>query len=109
MHESNETISLSRTTNLGDQNEITSVGSYHIDDDEVVDNSDSNHRNSLFQSIISTSSSETDFLLYGDDEDMYDINIHGIYTMNLEEYLMGKQFSKEKVEHRIASLAKYKV
>ena len=29
--------------------------------------------------------------------------------MNLEEYLMGKQFSREKVEHRIASLAKYKV
>ena len=49
MHESNETISLSRTTNVADQNEITSVGSYHIDDYEVVDNSESNHRNSLSQ------------------------------------------------------------
>ena len=63
MHESNETISLSQTTNVGDQNEITSVGSYHIDDNEVVDNSKSNHRNSLSQSSISTSSSKTDFLL----------------------------------------------
>ena len=84
MHESSETISLYRTNNMAEQNDLNSVSSDHSDDDVILDNSESNHRHSISQSIISTSSSDNEFSLDDDDEDMYHTNMHNIYTMNLE-------------------------
>ena len=94
---------------MNNPNEDTMAYSYHTNDNDVDENSVSMDRNSCSQSSISTSSSDTDFSLDDNNEDMYDTNIHNLYNMNVEEYLMGKQFSREKVDDRLSSLAEYTV
>ena len=48
-------------------------------------------------------------MLDADEEYMSTTNIDDIHTMNIEEYLKINQYTRESIDHRMESLAKYKV
>ena len=107
--EESDNPSLPQNNDRSDQNDTNSVDYGHIFDNDIFDNYDYHHRDSISHSSTSTSSSETELSLNDNDDHMSHFDSHSEYTMNMEEYLKGEHFSREKVDHRMSSLAKYNI